>query len=205
VLHHLRKGSSGAPDDLMGATSLRATFRSCRILARMTEKEAEALGLPTRQEWRYSRIAGTKENYAPPPELACWYRLESVSLGNPDGLYTEGDNIQVTTTWTPPSAFKGVSLAVIADIFAAIRKEPTPGEFYSPDRRSKRWAGNVITVTGKSDDDAARMIRVWLENKVLTKDDYHSPERGREAARVTLNETKAAEILGPLYAKPEPE
>ena len=30
VLHHLRKGSNGNPDDLMGATSLRATFRSCR-------------------------------------------------------------------------------------------------------------------------------------------------------------------------------
>ena len=35
VLHHLRKGANGNPDDLMGATSLRATFRSCRILARM--------------------------------------------------------------------------------------------------------------------------------------------------------------------------
>ena len=41
VLHHLRKGASGLADDLMGATSLRATFRSCRILAKMTQDEAK--------------------------------------------------------------------------------------------------------------------------------------------------------------------
>jgi hypothetical protein len=41
VLHHLRKGASGIPDDLMGATSLRATFRSCRILARMAPELAK--------------------------------------------------------------------------------------------------------------------------------------------------------------------
>ena len=28
LLHHLRKGSTGSIDDLMGATSLRANFRS---------------------------------------------------------------------------------------------------------------------------------------------------------------------------------
>jgi RecA-family ATPase len=39
VLHHLRKSSTGAIDDLMGATSLRATSRSTRILQRMTTDE----------------------------------------------------------------------------------------------------------------------------------------------------------------------
>jgi RecA-family ATPase len=37
VLHHLRKGATGNPDDLMDATSLSATFRTRRILVRMTE------------------------------------------------------------------------------------------------------------------------------------------------------------------------
>lgn len=205
VLHHLRKGAIGDPDDLMGAVALRANFRSCRILARMTA-DAESLGLPIRQAWRYTRISGTKENYAPPPDLATWYRLESVPLHNGAGLYLDGDNVQVTRSWTPPSAFDGISLALIAEIFATLRNEPpnAPGEFYSPDRRAKRWGGNVIiAVTGKSDDDAARVIRTWIENKVLIKDDYHSPERSREVPRVTLNEAKAAEILEPLYTTPE--
>jgi hypothetical protein len=46
VLHHLRKGSTGVVDDLMSATSLRATFRACRILARMTPDEGNKLQLP---------------------------------------------------------------------------------------------------------------------------------------------------------------
>ena len=50
----------------MGATALRSTFRSTRILARMTREEAEGFKLPPAKAWRYSRIASTEENYAPP-------------------------------------------------------------------------------------------------------------------------------------------
>src|SRR5262249_41764711 len=79
VLHHLRKGSSGEIDDLMGATALRATFRAARILARMSKSEAEGFDLPPAEAWRYSRIASTKENHTK-PERARWYVLESVEL-----------------------------------------------------------------------------------------------------------------------------
>jgi RecA-family ATPase len=59
VLHHLRKGATGNPDDLMGATSLRATFRSCRILSRMTPEQAKQMSIT--DPWRYIRITGSKE------------------------------------------------------------------------------------------------------------------------------------------------
>jgi hypothetical protein len=200
VLHHLRKGSTGAADDLMGAVSLRATFRACRILRRMTEEEAEKLSLSRRQAWRHTRVSGSKENYAPPAELATWYRFESVALGNPSERYPDGDNVQVTTTWTPPSPFEGISLQTIKEIFERIRCGPGNGEFYSPDRRSKRWAGDVIvTAADKSADDAARVMRAWIDNGVLIKDEYESLERREPVGRVILNEGKAAEILGPLY------
>src|SRR5215212_1115778 len=114
VQQHLRKGSSGVADDLMGATSLRATFRSCRILTKMNEREAQELGLPPEDAWRYSRISGSKENYAPPPQVSTWYRFESVRLGNGTELYPDGDNVQVTTTWTPPSAFNDLPSTKIA-------------------------------------------------------------------------------------------
>ena len=65
VLYHLHKGSTGEIDDLMGATALRSTFRSTRILARMTRDEAQGFKLPPAEAWRYSRIASTKENYTP--------------------------------------------------------------------------------------------------------------------------------------------
>jgi RecA-family ATPase len=81
LLHHLRKASTGSTDDFMGATSLRATLRSVRILARMSGDLAEKMGLPRNQAWRYSCIAATKGNYAPPLGIAIWYRLEGVKLG----------------------------------------------------------------------------------------------------------------------------
>jgi hypothetical protein len=203
VLHHLRKGSTGDPDDLMGATSLRATFRAVRIFVRMTTKQAKELGLPEPQSWRYSRIAGTKENYAPPPELTTWFKLESVDLGNSDELYTEGDNVQVAATWTPPSPFEGVGLTVIADIFAALRTPPGKDLYWSPDLRSNIWVGKpIVRITGKTADQAQPIVRTWVKNDVLIEDTCEHPKQRKLRARVTLNEAKAAEILAPIYFKP---
>ena len=123
VLHHLRKGSTGDLDDLMGATSLRANFRGCRIFARMTIDEAKALGVPVTECWRYLRIAGTKANYAPPPERAVWFRLASEPLGNAAGIYTDGDEMGVAVPWSPPSVFEGIELTIIEAIFAKLRGE----------------------------------------------------------------------------------
>jgi len=208
VLHHLRKGSSGTVDDLMGATALRANFRATRILIRMSKSEAESLNLPTREHWRYSRIADSKENYAQPPEFATWYYLESVELGNPAGIYVSGDNVQVTKTWTPPDVFEGLPLDAVSNIFDAIRQGLGNGEFYSPDKRSpERWAGNLIVkYSSKSPADASRILKTWLQpdKKVLIKDEYYSPDRREEIARVSLNEAKVAEILGPLRFRMDP-
>jgi AAA domain len=204
VLHHLRKGQSGTADDFMGAIVLRATFRAVRILSRMSEKEADELGLAPRQAWRHSRISGSKENYSPPPELATWYKLESVAIGNTrNKLYPEGDNVQVATCWSPPSAFEGIPLHIIADIFAAIRKGPEPNEFYSPDRRANRWVGYlIIKHTEKKSEEVARLVRAWMKSGVLVKDQYDSPERRETVGCVTLNEAKVAEILAPLAGRP---
>ncbi len=199
VLHHLRKGSTGAADDLMGATSLRATFRSTRILARMSPDEAKPLGLE-REAWRYSRIAGTKENYSPPPDKMTWFRLESISLGNGTDEYPDGDNIQVTTTWQPPAIFEGIGSIALGQIFDAIRAGPGSGEWYAPRRQAtKRWVGLTITAaTDKSPDQAASIVRQWIENDVLLLDNYMSPSRRHETERVTLDETKAAAILAQM-------
>ena len=204
VLHHLRKGSTGDPDDLMGATSLRATFRAVRIFVRMTTKQAKELGLPERQSWRYSRIAGTKENYAPPPELTTWYKLKSIDLGNADELYTEGDNLQVATAWIPPSSFEGLSLSIIAEIFTALRVPPGLNLRWAPDPRSDEWAGKPISrITGKTSEQTQPIVRTWIKNAVLVEDTYEHPKHRRPRTCVALNETKAAEILAPLYFRPD--
>ena len=209
VLHHLRKGASGLADDLMGATSLRATFRSCRILAKMTQDEAKPLGLGVKHEtWRNSRIAGTKENYAPPPDKATWSRLESVALGNVtvDERYPDGDVVQVSTVWQPPAAFDGMDRLAISAVFDAIRGGLPDGKSFAPRRQAtKRWVGQtIINATGKTADQAARVVKQWTDNGVLVVEKYTSPTRRDEAERVVLDEQKAAAILQGLAASTPP-
>lgn len=199
VLHHLRKGSTGMPDDLMGATSLRATFRTTRILARMTPEVAK--GLKLTDAWRYIRIAGSKENYAPPPEKATWVRLASVALGNGTDAYPDGDEIAVATHWEPRPLFEGMDAAVLRAVFEAIRQAP-----HSPRRQAKNWVGQPLTaIGGRSDKEANSIIKTWLETGVLTVEEY-TDEHRHKVDRVMLAEAKATEILAGVetaYAPPE--
>ena len=48
ALHHLRKGSTGQVDDIMGATAIRATFRSSCVMTKMMTEEAEKLDVTWR-------------------------------------------------------------------------------------------------------------------------------------------------------------
>lgn len=202
VLHHLRKGSSGAPDDLMGATSLRATFRSARILQRMTPDIADKMKIT--DPWRYIRIAGSKENYAPPPDKATWYKLIGVPLGNceVDPVYPDGDDIEVATTWHPRPMFEGMDPAALRAVFQELRRT-----IYSPVKQSKNtpWAGKVLMDIGKrSEVEAAKIITAWLESGTLTKGEHYSADSKHAVQRVTLDDAKATEILAALETVSRP-
>jgi hypothetical protein len=191
VLHHLRKGASGIPDDLMGATSLRATFRSCRILARMAPELA--LQMKITDPWRYIRIAGSKENYAPPPERGTWYRLIGVSLDNGQGIYPDGDNVAVATPWAPRRLFEGMDGTTLVAVFDRLRAET-----WGPNKQAKHtpWAGKVLIETGtRSAREATKIISGWLTNGVLVKGRYFHAESRHEVDKVTVDEAKTASFL----------
>ena len=196
VLHHLRKGSNGSPDDLMGATALRATFRSCRILARMAPEVAEKMKIT--DPWRYIRVAGSKENYAPPSERGTWYRLVSVALDNGAGIYPYGDDVAVAAPWTPRGLFEGMDGATLAAVFAALRDG-----VWGPNRQAKHtpWAGNaLIELGGRSAREASKIITDWVINGVLVKGSYYHLPSKHEVQQVTLNDVKAAEIITEIGA-----
>ena len=208
VLHHLRKGNVGDPDDIMGATSVRATFRSSRILAKMIKNDADKLNISERDMWRYSRISGSKDNFAPPADKATWYRLESYLLGNKTDLYPKGDSIQVTTRVDPPKLFDGLDFQALDIIFEFIRngpqpdatdKTPPPPPFFSPKRQSKKWwVGNIIAdVTKKPPEDAAKVAATWTKSGLLVEDTYENDKR-ETAFKVTLDEAKVEAILAPI-------
>ena len=197
-LHHVRKGSNGDADDLMGATSLRATFRSCRILQRMDEKTAT--GLKIKDSWRYMRISGSKENYAPPPDRSTWFKLETVALHNVSDLYPEGDCMGVATRYTAPSAYFGLNRETLQGVFDDLRAEK-----HSPSPRSKHvpWAGEpLMHRAGKTSAEAAKIIKDWLAESVLMIDQkgIYLEDRKRSVPTVTPNDDKVASILADMRA-----
>jgi hypothetical protein len=194
VLHHLRKGAAGNPDDLMGAISLRATFRSCRILARMPPDLAEKMKIT--DPWRYIRIAGSRENYAPPPEKASWYKLIGVPLGNATNEYPDGDYVAVATTWQARPMFEGMEPDVIAAVFKALRET-----VHGPNKQAKRlpWAGKVLTeIGGRSEREAGKIIAAWIESGVLVKREHVDPENRNKVEKVVVDDTMAAQILAEI-------
>jgi AAA domain len=196
VLHHLRKGATGSTDDLMGATALRANFRAgCRILVRMTADEAEALGI-TDDPWRYIRIAGTKENNAPPPDKATWFKLETIPLDNPSPDYPAGDSLAVMTSWEPRPLFEGMPPEAMVAVFDALTLSP-----HAESKRAKviPWAGKpLMDLAGRSAAEAKRILDQWVGNNVLTKQEYTSREHRNTLTALIPDPVKVAGILRSL-------
>jgi hypothetical protein len=197
--HHLRKGAVGSVDDLMGATALRANFRSCRILMRITPEQAELLKIPTDDCHRYIRIAGSKENYAPPPDKSVWFKLQPQSLGNATDAYPDGDESPVATRWEAPTGFAGVGLNKVKAIFDSLREgPPEPGWCYSTDRRAKYAAAALVMEKADvSRVQAGSILDLWLANGVLRAEPYWTPTHNA-ARKLVLDEDKAAAILAPM-------
>lgn len=192
VLHHLRKGSIGNVDDLMGAVALRANFRACRILALMIGAEAEKLGVD--EPWRYLRVAGTKANYAPPLDRSVWFKLVSVALGNAAGVYMHGDTMGVATSWEPPPMFEGMDYAPLRAVFNAL-KATLHGQ--NKQVRTIPWAGTpLIELAARTEVQAEKILAAWLQNGVLVEGEpVKAKNRSTDIKTVALDPSKAAEIL----------
>jgi AAA domain len=197
VLHHLRKGSTGNVDDLLGATSLRANFRCCRIFQVMDEGTAIGFDLPAAEAWRYLCVAGTKENYAPPPAERMWFHKESLDLNNPAGIYTHGDNVGAIERWTPPAAYQGMDHGKMKGVFDALAAQPHA--------KSKRaitipWAGKPLINAGRSEAQATKILADWLQSATLIQGEPVEGAGRHPIQTVRPDPTKVAGILAGLAA-----
>jgi hypothetical protein len=206
-VHHHLKGIpiAGDADSGRGASALANASRLVKTITRMTEREAEVLGATEVDRKFLIRIDDAKLNIAPPAEQTVWFRLVGVDIGNSTEDYPRGDNAQTVERWYPRDPFKDLPPSKIAEIFAELRKSPAEGEFYLSDLRANGdWAGWPIAKIGDMEKGAATLIfKAWIKSGTLIKDDYHSPRRRKDVGHVTVNETKAREILGPLYQPSE--
>jgi hypothetical protein len=182
IFHHPGKPKPGQAEttveDARGASAIIWAVRSARVLNFMTPDNAAKLGISEEHRRRHIRIANGKANMGPLGQ-AEWIKIEVENLPN-------GDEVAVSSRWSPPNPFDGVSAT---DMATGARLAAT-GEFRA-DSRSPKWFGYVladrfnIPVTYGADNspkDLARVnaiIKTWLKNKVL-KIDTRMDEASRE-------------------------
>jgi hypothetical protein len=97
--HHTRKLLAGSVtdygvDDMRGAGSQKDAMRAVRMLNQMTQRDAEAVGIPEHERTTHFRVDRVKGNNAP-PHAATWRRFVNVELPN-------GDDVGVVVPWEFP-------------------------------------------------------------------------------------------------------
>jgi hypothetical protein len=193
VLHHARKGigDPGDPDTLRGASSIVGAARVVLTLNVMTEDEAKAFNIQPARRRNYFRLDGAKSNYAPIEE-AEWFERQEVRLEN--GTDDEpGDGVAVVWPWKAPSIWAETTSIGLNQTLDQIARGPSPGVLYTPTRQGggSNWAGHVlIEMLAITDEQAKRMIAMWLDTGLLTKRRYEHPEWRRDVTGVEVDDSK---------------
>jgi hypothetical protein len=178
-----------------GASSLIDAVRIGRALNKMTQTQAEELGVD--EPNRYFRIGGAdspgKHNMAPPIDKTKWFKIESVDLENApqtgnvfeDMAGLQSDLVGVVATWEPPNLIDNVkSVAQLEEI----QRRASAGRWRkSPQAVDEPWVGILVAeVLGKDLDKPGerrvvrKLIGLWMEKKALeeyTAKDGHGEEK----------------------------
>ena len=198
LVHHFRKGGQGGDSEAFrGAGAIQGAARVMSTLSAMSIEEAGKLGIEPEQRRQFIRLDNAKANMSPSADRAEWYKLVSVSINNSSTEYPDGDSVQVIEPWEPPSPWDGLGWATINRVLQMIQDGPSPGEKYAFGKQAKdRWAGRVlVSEAGKTDGQAAAIIKTWIENGLLEQGQYSSPsQRGALTGCVSVNTTKLAEM-----------
>jgi hypothetical protein len=193
LVHHVRKlGANATPDvdSARGAKALTDAARSASILSPMATEDAERLGVPAAERFRFVRLDDAKANLAPRAEAALWYRMEGIPLGNGTDLYPHGDTVAALAPWAPKTPFAGLDAQTCNAALDAIAAGPEPGQLFSHLRGgfggNERWAGRVLMRLGVAEPEAVRIIAAWLRSGLLIETDYRDPvhRRTRKGVRV---------------------
>ena len=172
LVHHTRKlnGAEATSEGGRGASALPNAARSVIALNRMTDQEANDLGVTPEDRRRFFRAYDDKNNRAPPAEKSDWYQLLSVDLGN-GSEGSPGDSVQVVAPWAPRDPFFGLTW----EHLLKIQRRVEAGE-YRKDPQSLGWVGLAVAeelaldVSDRKGGDALRvkkLISKWITTGAL--------------------------------------
>jgi hypothetical protein len=146
TLQHVRKGGDRPGDAAAsrGASSLPDAGRLVYTMTKMSDKEAEALGVNDVEARCISRFDDAKVNLVQGQQTK-WYRTVGQKLGNSSDRYPLGDEIGVTVRWKPTSIMTGMTPEIINKILATI-DQAAEGARYSAHQRAKRKAWPIVGI-----------------------------------------------------------
>jgi hypothetical protein len=186
LVHHFRKSGGGEPtaDDVRGASAIVGAARSVRILAAMSQEQADQAGV--KERFQYFSVTFGKANLFPRSETLDWFHLASASLGNGGG--GPDDEIGVVTPWRWPNALDGLHVADLRKVQEAI----ATGE-WAESVLSNDWAGHAVAAALELNADDKRdksriksMLRIWIANGALRIDKGRNSQKRRPRPIVVI-------------------
>jgi hypothetical protein len=192
---HTKKGTlvAGDPDNARGASATRDAGRLGYTLITMTEEEAAAFAIEPKQRKLYVRLDKAKVNIEPPAEKATWFKFIGVNLGNATEMYPAGDNVQTVEPWTPPETWAGLSTVVLNAALTEIDAGTPNGQRYSNAPNAKERAAWCVVqkhCPTKAEPQCREIIKTWVKNGVLYREDYDDPVDRKLRAGLRLNASK---------------
>lgn len=190
VVHHLRKVSDrdATVEDARGAVSLIGAARSVRVLNRMSEDQATAAGLNPTDRFPYFNVHQGKANLTRFDTSQTWRKLESVALGNGQGLTKPQDHAGVVTEWVWPST-EDVANGLTEEQIGNIKSTLAGGSFKRAPQ-GRPWAGEAIAYAlGVDLTDAgqkkrvAGMLKALLAEGILEEHEERDP-MSRQTAKM---------------------
>lgn len=173
IVHHLRKVSDreATVEDARGAVALIGAARSVRVLNRMSEAQASEAGITNMDRFGYFSITYGKSNLTPLSHRLDWRYLESVPLGNGQGIQQPTDHAPVVTAWTWPTS-EEVAGDLTEDQRNAIRGVVNGG-MYKHAPQSKDYVGRAVAYAlGLDFEDEADKKRAVMVTKALIKEEF---------------------------------
>jgi hypothetical protein len=184
LVHHVRKGAVSDIDSARGAKALTDSARVGLLMSSMNEDDGKELAIPPEDRWQYVRLDNAKANMAPRGSKATWLKLEQVELHNGTPDYPKGDKVAAMVSWDPPKVWEALTIEQCNEALDAIANGVGGGVRYTHSRRGRdasRWAGSILVrLFGLTDEEADKVIEMWVRNGVLIRDTYRDPVQRKD-------------------------
>ena len=198
LTHHIRKtnGEDATIDSVRGAGSLIGAARAARVINKVSQEDAQKLGVSEHESLGIFRVDDGKANLAPPAAKALYRRMHGVELPN-------GEYVGVCVPFKMPDLFDGVSAKDAQAVQRLIGAAAERGEPMRADARAKSWAGNAVAVQLDLDLDkqhekarAKAILKKWIETNVLKVEEWPDKRAGRDVQCVVVGEWINASEVG---------